>query len=40
MLQEIITFLKEDPIEFVGSMLFLTTLFGLFYIAIWIGCPC
>ena len=31
---------KEDIIEIVGSIVFLVTLFGLFYVAIHIGCPC
>jgi hypothetical protein len=26
--------------ELVGGVLFLITLFSLFYFAIWIGCPC
>jgi len=26
--------------EVIGSVLFLTTLFGFLYIALWIGCPC
>ncbi len=31
---------KSELTEVIGSVLFLTTLFGLLYIALWIGCPC
>ena len=40
MIKEIIEFIKEDPAEFFGSIAFLTVLFGGFYLAIHIGCPC
>jgi hypothetical protein len=30
----------KDILELVGSVLFLGLIFGLFYIAIHIGCPC
>ena len=31
---------KSELGEVVGSVVFLTTLFGLLYVALWIGCPC
>jgi|TARA_R110000851_G_scaffold328798_1_gene500035 hypothetical protein len=31
---------KSEIAEVVGSIVFLTTLFGFLYIALWIGCPC
>jgi len=31
---------KSELVEVVGSVVFLTTLFGLLYVALWIGCPC
>ncbi len=31
---------KSELTEVIGSVLFLTTLFGFLYIALWIGCPC
>tara|TARA_R110000823_G_C15740332_1_gene480747 strand:+ start:425 stop:553 length:129 start_codon:yes stop_codon:yes gene_type:complete len=40
LLQETIQFIKEDPTEFFGSILVLTAMFGLLYVALWIGCPC
>jgi hypothetical protein len=30
----------NDIVEIVGSIVFLGLIFGLFYIAIHIGCPC
>jgi len=32
--------MMEDILELVGNVLFLGLVFGLFYIAIHIGCPC
>jgi hypothetical protein len=40
LLKETIQFIKEDPIEFFGSILLLTTIFGLFYVSMWVFCPC
>ena len=31
---------KSEILEVIGSVVFLTALFGFFYVAIWIGCPC
>jgi len=31
---------KSEIAEVVGSIVFLTTLFGFLYIALWVGCPC
>tara|TARA_Y100001963_G_C6412561_1_gene279107 strand:- start:236 stop:358 length:123 start_codon:yes stop_codon:yes gene_type:complete len=40
MLKELYNGLKEDPKEVIGSFVFIAALFGMFYAAIWIGCPC
>ena len=40
LLKEAIQLIKEDPIEFFGSMGLLITIFGLFYISMWVFCPC
>jgi len=29
-----------EVVEVIGSMVFLTALFGLLYVALWIVCPC
>jgi len=31
---------KSDAAEVIGTVVFLTTLFGFLYIVLWIGCPC
>jgi hypothetical protein len=31
---------KQDPTEFFGSLAVLTMIFTLFYVAIWVVCPC
>jgi len=31
---------KNDPVEAIGSILCLSSIFGLLYVALWIGCPC
>lgn len=38
--KETVEFIKEDPKEFFGSIALLSLMFGAFYCAIWIGCPC
>ncbi len=40
MLKELYKGLKEDPVEIIGSFLLMGSLFGLLYVALWIGCPC
>ncbi len=39
-LKEMIGYIKENPIETISSVLFLTTLFTVFYVSLWIFCPC
>jgi len=40
MLQELYKELKENPLEILGGFLLMGSLFGLLYVALWIGCPC
>tara|TARA_R100000315_G_C5092767_1_gene53339 strand:+ start:55 stop:180 length:126 start_codon:yes stop_codon:yes gene_type:complete len=35
-LKEMIDLIKEDPKEFFGGLLLLTTMFGTFYVSMWI----
>jgi len=36
LLKEAIQLIKEDPIEFFGSILLMASIFGLFYVSMWI----
>jgi hypothetical protein len=38
--KELLVEIKKNPLETIGSFVFITMLFGLFYVSIWIGCPC
>ena len=40
MITELKELIKEDPAEFFGSIAVVTMIFGGFYVAIHIGCPC
>ena len=31
---------KNNPKEVINGVLFLTSLFGLYYLSIWVMCPC
>jgi len=31
---------KSDVVEVIGSVAFLSALFGFLYVALWIVCPC
>ena len=35
-LKEIIDLIKEDPKEFFEGLILLTTMFGIFYVSMWI----
>jgi hypothetical protein len=37
---ELIELIKTDPAEFFGSIAVLSMIFGAYYVAIHIGCPC
>jgi hypothetical protein len=39
-MREIKELIKADPTEFFGSLAVLLMIFGGFYVAIHIGCPC
>ena len=34
--KEVVEFIKEDPKEFFGSTFLLVTMFGMFYVSMWI----
>ena len=40
MLKELKIELKNNPKEIISGVVFLVTLFGLYYISIWTICPC
>tara|TARA_X000001382_G_C3014912_1_gene129753 strand:+ start:346 stop:471 length:126 start_codon:yes stop_codon:yes gene_type:complete len=36
LVKEVVEFIKEDPKEFFGSLFLLGTMFGMFYVSMWI----
>jgi len=38
--KEAIQAIKDNPMEAVKTIVFLTLVFGLLYVSLWVGCPC